>query len=152
ERMDVVLTAKDGETTLSLPLSSLTGDLYDVGPGLRRIVWDPTQTVYTNNLMLTQFNVTLTPTEPPLYMIVDLSTTLAPVTYITASDLTNGLWGAWVRDPVTNRGTVVHSVIWTGVTTNNIYKTDKLVLRRIPAGSFYGGIDTGSSPNNITLT
>ncbi len=154
-RVDIRLTAKDGATTLDLPWTSLTGDLEAVTPGLKRIVWDPTQTAYTNNLMLTQFNVTLTPTEPPLYMIVDLTKSAGAagqIEYVTEADLTNNVWGAWVRNPVTNRGTVVEAVIWTGVAADNAYKTDKLVLRRIPAGSFYEGDDDGTKPNNITLT
>jgi formylglycine-generating enzyme required for sulfatase activity len=155
DRVDVILTAKDGSTTLTLPTDSLTGDMFGVGPGLKRIVWDPTQTAYTNNLMLTQFNVILTPTAPPLYMIIDLTKSAGAagqIEYVTEADLTNGVWGSWVRDPVTNRGTVVQSVIWTGVATNNIYKTDKLVLRRVPAGSFYEGDDDGTKANNVTLT
>ncbi len=152
ERVDVALTAKDGSTTLTLPTGSLTGDLYNVVPGQKHIVWDPTQTAYTNNLTLTQFNVDLAATAVPLYMIVDLSTTPTPITYVYETDLTNGLWGSWERNPVTNRGAVVQSVIWTGVTTNDIYKTDKLVLRRIPAGSYYEGDDDGSKEANVTLT
>jgi formylglycine-generating enzyme len=154
-RVDVSLTAKDGATTLTLPTGSLTGDLYAVTPGLKRIVWDPTMTAYTNNLMLTQFNVTLTPTEPPLYMIVDLTKSAGAsgqIEYVTEADLTNGVWGAaWVRDPVTNAGTVVQSVIWTGVTADDVYKTDKLVLRRVPAGSYQLG-DTQNGTPNVTLT
>lgn len=154
-RFDISLTAKDGDTTLTLPVDSLTGDLYLVGPGPRRIVWDPIKTVYTNNLMLTQFSVALTPTEPPLYMIVDLTKaagTEGQVEYVYEEDLTNNLYGAWVRNPVTNRGTVVDSVIWTGVTNGTTYKTDKLVLRRVPAGSYYQGDDDGSKANNVNLT
>lgn len=116
---------------------------------------EPTQTAYTNNLLLTQFNVTLTPTEPPLYMIVDLTKSAGDpgqIEYVYESALTNNVWGDWVRNPVTNRGTVVESVIWTGVAADNAYKTDKLVLRRIPAGSFYLGDDDGTQSNNVTLT
>ncbi len=139
ERMDIALTAKDGNATLTLPAESLTGDLFHVAPGPRRIVWDPLQTEYTNNLMLTQFSVTLTPYRVPLYMIVDL--TLAKgadgqIEYVREDDLRAGIWGAWAENPVTNNGTVVSSVIWTGVATNEIYQTDKLVLRRIQAGDF----------------
>jgi formylglycine-generating enzyme required for sulfatase activity len=152
--VDVSLTAKDGATTLPLPVTSLTGDLNGVTPGLKRIVWDPTQTVYTNNLLLTQFNVTLTPIAPPLYMIIDLTKSAGAsnqIEYVTEAALTNDQWGAWVRNPVTNNGTAVQSVIWTGVTTNTTYKTDKLVLRRIPAGSYQLG-DTQNGTPNVTLT
>jgi hypothetical protein len=41
--------------------------------GIRRIIWDPTMTAYTNSQVLTQFNVTLTPTPIPVYMVVDLT-------------------------------------------------------------------------------
>jgi len=71
-------------------------------------------------------------------MIVDLTKSAGEagqIEYVYEAGLTNGFWGAWVRNPVTNAGTVVESVIWTGVTTNEIYKTDKLVLRRISAGA-----------------
>jgi formylglycine-generating enzyme required for sulfatase activity len=155
ERVDVMLTAKDGSTTLTLPTDSLTGDMFGVAPGLKRIVWDPSKTTYTNSLMLTQFNATLTPITPPLYMIIDLTKSAGAagqIEYVTEADLTNGVWGSWVRDPVTNRGTAVQSVIWTGVTNGTTYKTDKLVLRRVPAGSFYEGDDDGTQASNVTLT
>jgi len=154
DRVNISLTAKDGSTPLPLPVDSLTGDLVEVGPGLKRIVWDPTKTTYTNHLLLTQFNVTLTPTEPPLYMIIDLTKSAGAadqIVYVTEAALTNDQWGAWVRNPVTNNGTAVESVIWTGVTTNTAYKTDKLVLRRVPAGSYQLG-DTQTGTPNVTLT
>jgi len=152
--VDVHVTAQDGTVPLDLPFASLSGHMYNVTPGPRRIIFDPTKTAYTNNQMLTQFSVTLTPTPAPLYMIVDLTKNAGAdgqIQYVYESDLTNGLWGAWVRNPVTNRGTVVESVVWTGVTTNDIYKTDKLVLRRVPAGSYTMGGD-GDTQRNVTLT
>ena len=152
QSVDVVIAAKDGETDLALPSVSLSGDLYSVSRGPRRIVWDPTVTSYTNSQMLTRFSVALTPTTVPLYMIVDLTKSAGAdgqIEYVYESDLTNDLWGAWVRGPVTNNGTVVESVVWTGVTTNDTYKTDKLVLRRIHAGTFKMGDSSGVS---TTLT
>jgi len=149
QKVDLSLNAYDGQTALTLPAASLSGDLYDVGPGPRRIVWDPTVTAYTNSGALTQFNVALTVTNSPLYMIVDLTKTAGAtgqIAYVYEADLTNGLWGAWVRNPVTNSGTVVESVVWTGVTTNDVYKTTQLVLRRIHAGTF------GFGPSAISTT
>jgi formylglycine-generating enzyme required for sulfatase activity len=154
ERGDIILTAKDGSDILPLPMDSLTGDMYNVAPGPKRIVWDPDKTTYTNRLMLTQFSVTLAPTNPPLYMIVDLTKSAGAagqIEYVTEADLTNNVYGAWVRSPVTNAGTVVESVIWTGVTNGTTYKTDKLVLRRVPGGSYQLG-DTQNGANNVTLT
>jgi len=148
QSVDITVTAKDGLDTLTLPTASLTGDLHNVSHGPHRIVWDPTVTAYTNSLMLTRFSVTLTPVDVPLYMIVDLTKAAGAADqceYVYESDLTNGLWGAWERNPVTNQGTVVDSVIWAGVATNDIYKTDKLVLRRIEAGTFGMGGGEGLS-------
>jgi formylglycine-generating enzyme required for sulfatase activity len=152
ETMDIAVTAKDGSVTLDLPAGSLSGDLYGVAPGPRRIIFDPTKTAYTNSQMLTRFSVTLTPAPVPLYMIVDLTKEAGAegqIEYVYEADLRAGTWGSWEEDPVTDRGTVVKSVVWTGVTTNEIYKTDKLVLRRIPAGSFGMG-DSVNTP--VTLT
>jgi len=152
QRIDIVVAAKDGSDPLTLPLSSLTGDLYGVSHGPHRIVWDPTQTAYTNSQMLTRFSVTLAPTPVPLYMIVDLTKNAGDagqIEYVTESDLRAGLWGSWVEDAVTNNGTVIKSVIWTGVATNDVYKTDKLVLRRISAGCFGMG-ESANIP--VTLT
>ena len=142
QRECVTVEAYEGDALLSLPLGSLSGDFYNVRGGTHRIVWDPTATAYTNAGVLSEFRVELTPTPVPLYMIVDLTRDAGDAgqaAYVYEEDLTNGLWGAWVRNPVTNAGSVIESVIWTGVTTNDIYKTDKLVLRRIPATTFKMG-------------
>ncbi|MFA7174906.1 MAG: formylglycine-generating enzyme family protein [Kiritimatiellia bacterium] len=154
ESMDISIEAYDGPTLLTLPLSSLSGDLSNVQRGTRRIVWDPTMTADTNSGVLPQFRVALTPARVSLYMIVDLTKSegdTGQTEYVYESDLTNGLWGAWVRNPVTNGQTAVQSVIWTGVTTNDIYKTDKLVLRRISKGE--GKIGSSFPPTlSTTLT
>ena len=140
--VDIIVDAYKDSQRLNLPAASLSGDLYSVTYGARQIAWDPTMTDYTNNGVIPNFRVKLTPTPVPLYMIVDLTKTREDqgfIEYVYESALTNGDWGAWVRNPVTNLGTAVESVVWTGVTTNDIYKTDKLVLRRIPAGTFKMG-------------
>ena len=142
QAMNITVSAYNGDDLLDVPEASFSGDFYNVQRGARRIVWDPTKTAYTNDASLSKFRVVLTPTPAPLYMIVDLTKSAGEAgqtEYVYEADLTNGLWGAWVRNPVTNAGAVVESVIWTGVTTNDIYKTDKLVLRRIPAGAFLMG-------------
>jgi len=155
--VDIAVTAHNGSIPLVLGDNELSGNLYGVsGQGARRIVWDPTQSQYTNEEVLSQFKVTLTPVTPPLYMIVDLTKEAGAdkqIEYVYEEDLTNGLWGAWMRNPITNAvgEAIVESVIWTGVTTNDLYKTDKLVLRRVPAGSFQQG-DTQNGADNVTLT
>ena len=156
QSVDVTVTAYNGTDALDVPLSSFTGDLYGVGQGLRHIVWDPTVTAYTNRGVMQAFNVALTPANAPLYMIVDLTKAVGAdgqIEYVYESALTNGDWGAWVRNPITNAlgEAIVESVVWTGVATNEVYKTDKLVLRRVPAGSFQLG-DTQNGTPNVTFT
>jgi len=109
------------------------------------------KTAYTNDV-LARFSVELVPTPVPLYMIVDLTNTVgtaAHIEYVYEKDLTNGLWGSWVRNPITNAAgaVVVESVVWTGVATNAVYKTDKLVLRRVHAGAFKMGDNQDTSVN-----
>ncbi|MFA7173732.1 MAG: formylglycine-generating enzyme family protein [Kiritimatiellia bacterium] len=140
--MDINVEAYDGPFRLALSAGSFSGDLDRVQQGARRIVWDPTKIVCAGKGILPEFRVTLTPMLAPLYMIVDLTKSegeAGQIEYVYEKDLTNGLWGAWVRNPVTNDVTAIQSVIWTGVTTNDIYKTDKLVLRRISKGTFNMG-------------
>ncbi|MFA7172343.1 MAG: formylglycine-generating enzyme family protein [Kiritimatiellia bacterium] len=149
--MDITISAYNGSVQLDVPEASFSGALYRVQRGDRRIVWDPTKTAYTNDGFLPKFRVELTPTPVPLYMIIDLNKSAGAkgqIEYVYETDLTNGIWGAWVRNPVTNDGTVVESVVWTGVTTNDIYKADKIVLRRIPAGAF----TMGESKVEVTLS
>ena len=76
QRVAVTVKAFNGSERLNLPETSLSGDLYSVSQGTRRIVWDPMKTVYTNQT-LTQFRVDLAPTNPPVYMIVDLTKNLS---------------------------------------------------------------------------
>jgi len=153
QKVDVIVNAYDGDTALTLPSGTLTGDLHDVTRGQKRIVFDPTKTAYTNDI-LTRFNVDLKTSPAPLYMIVDLTKAAGAVgqtEYVYEAELVTNKWGSWVRNPVSNDTTVVESVIWTGVTNGTTYKTDKLVLRRVPAGSFTMG-DGLVGTANITLT
>ncbi|MFA7172270.1 MAG: SUMF1/EgtB/PvdO family nonheme iron enzyme [Kiritimatiellia bacterium] len=135
--VDIAVQAFNGAQPLTLDVG-LSGDLYGVtGQGMRRIIWDPTQSQYTNEEVLTKFRVTLAPITPPLYMIVDLTKTAGAegqITYVYEADLASGVYGTVETNPVAG----VNSIVWTGV-TNDIYKTDKLVFRRINPGSFKTG-------------
>ena len=155
--MDIAVTARNGVNPVALPDHSLAGDRFGVSEdGAHRIVWDPTVTDCTNQGVLAQFNVTLTPTAVPLYMIVDLTKDAGAdgqIEYVHEEDLTNGVWGAWMRNPITNElgEAIVESVVWTGVATNDLYKTDKLVLRRVPAGAYtMGGQGVTAYAMNLT--
>jgi len=151
QKVDVIVNAYDGDTALTLPPNALTGDLYSVSRGQKRIVLDPEKTAYTNEI-LNQFRVALTPSPVALYMIVDLTASAGAtnqIAYVYEAELVTNKWGSWARNPITNNGTAIESVIWTGV-TNAVYKTDKLVLRRVTAGSFTMG-EAGNSAV-VTLT
>ena len=133
---DLSVKFYDGDTELDIPSSALSGDLFGVSRGSRRIVFEPTNTAYVGQTLL-RFRAELTATESPLYMIVDLEKAAGAdgqKTYVTRSDLEAGLYGACVTNPVAG----VQSLIWTDV-TNDVYKTTKLVFRKISAGSFTSG-------------
>jgi len=139
QRVDVVLTAKDGSTTLTLPPESLSGDLNGVSHGMKRIIFDPFKTAYTNSQMLTQFSVTLAPTTPPVYMIVDLTKDAGAdgqIEYIYPGDARLETYGRWTN-------------VWFGVTNDSTYATTKLVMRRVHAGTFKMG---ASVPPTISTT
>ncbi|MFA7174908.1 MAG: formylglycine-generating enzyme family protein [Kiritimatiellia bacterium] len=149
KRLDITVKVFNGTDTeaLSIPLNSLSGDLYGVSQGSRHIVWDPMKTGYTNEV-LSQLRVELASVPKPLYMIVDLTAPAGvsnQIEYVYEADLITNKWGSWERNFIqTNGVTIVESVIWTDV-TNDIYKTDQLVLRRVSSGTFYkgdSGIDT----------
>lgn len=72
---------------------------------------------------------------------------------VTTDELRSGLWGAWEERIWSNSGIVqTGKPVWTGV-TNDVYKLTKLVMRRIPAGSFKMGYadsaDVGKGAPNI---
>ena len=138
QRVDVAVAGYSGTASVILPVGSLSGDLYNVASGARRIVWDPGKTTYTNELY-TRFSVELTPAPAPLYMIVDLTKELSAtnqVTYLYPGDGSLMTTGRWTN-------------VWFGV-TNDVYRKDKLVLRRVSAGSYMMGANAGTKP--VTLT
>ena len=133
---DLSVKFYDGDTELDIPSTALSGDLFGVSRGSRRIVFEPTNTAYVGQTLM-RFRAELTATESPLYMIVDLEKAAGAdgqKTYVTKSDLEAGLYGACVTNPVAG----VQSLIWTDV-TNDVYKTTKLVFRKVGAGSFTSG-------------
>ena len=133
---DLFVRLYDGNTPLTVPSAALSGNLYGVTRGSHRIVFEPTNTVYMGQTLL-RFRAEITAAESPLYMIVDLEKAAGAEgqkTFVTRSDLEAGLYGACVTNPVAG----VNSLVWTDV-TNDVYKTTKLVFRKIDAGSFKTG-------------
>lgn len=135
QRVDVAVKAYDGDTPLHLPASSFAGDIYEVGRGPHRMVWDPTATCCTNSGVLTNFRVTLTPVRPPVYLIVNLDRSLND------SRLFEYVYPDDSRLVTDKRG----GRVWYGVTNDAAYMTTKLVLRRISPGTF----EMGSPPDEI---
>jgi len=114
-RVNIALTAFNDTTPLTLSTNSLSGDLYGVAQGARRIVWDPSRAAYTNDL-LPKFRVTLSPTIIPSYMIVDLISGQMSYRYD---------WD-----------------VWYDVTNHTEFMTTNLVLRHILPGTFMMGTPT----------
>ncbi len=119
---DITVTLRNGSTVMTNEYGSLSGDLIGVTPGARRIVWDP---AYNNpsyaEALMVNFSATLSMAEDDnTYMIVDLSGGASaaeyPVSFMSAPPA-----GGWTDE----------------------YKTDKLVLRRIPAGTAVLGSPDG---------
>jgi len=127
---DVTLSFSNGGTPLSVPSSAITGSLRHLMPGLRRVVWDPSASGHAQT-ELKDLHVSVTAVEEPTYLIVDLTT--GEKTY--RSDL--GLW----ED-----------------VTNVVNKTDKMVFKRVRAGTFTMGSSALESqtawmaPHQVTLT
>ncbi|MDD4102352.1 MAG: hypothetical protein PHU80_06935, partial [Kiritimatiellae bacterium] len=131
---DIQIQAFNGELPLDIPANAFSGHLYNVSEGARRIVFDPTKTAYTNSEIMTQFKVSITPTAPAVYMIIDLTQSpgaAGQIEYVYEDDLHAGTYGA----VETNFVAGIESLIWTGVTNNSAYKDQKMVLRRVRAGS-----------------
>jgi len=145
ESYDITVQAFNGETPVTIPSSALEGDVYGVTEGARRIVLDPSKIVSTNVQMMMQFKVQLELVQPDLYLIVDLMTGATQKLFKT--DLESGLYGAVVTNIVRGSPTLV----WTGVTQNPVYKTTKMVFRRIPKGEFQMGIGGGSFTNQVVI-
>ena len=139
QEVDVVISAFNGSMQLTLPAPSLVGDLCGVSDGAHRVIFDPTKTAYTNNEIMTQFRVSLTQTPVPVYMIVDLTKSAGAdgqIEYIYPGDERLETYGRFTN-------------VWFGVTNDSVYATDKLVLRRVHAGTFGIGESAGTS---TTLT
>ena len=155
EMFDPVFTASNGGNLLGvLPTASLSGDIKALGDNRSyHAVFDPTQANLGVGGVLSDFQIDISFTSSPLYVVVDLTKDVAAgatdnLTYITAEDLNAGLYGSCATNPVSVNGVTITSLVWTAVTDEQ-YKTSRLVLRRIPAGSAYR---SSSAIPAITLT
>ena len=138
QKVDVSVFGYNGATAVDLSWGSLSGDLYGVSDGSRRIVWDPMATACTNIGVMGQFRVALACANAPLYLVLDLTKNAGEagqIEYVYPGDARLETVGRWTN-------------VWLSVTNNaDAYKTDKLVLRRVSAGTYMMGGST-----TVTLT
>ena len=148
--VNISVAAFDGDNPLDAAnlAPAMKGDLFGiVEDGFYSFVIDPVAAFGNAGLAIMNFNVSLTTTPSTanmsdvLYKVVDLDT--GAVTDITRADFYGNKYGSFTTNfsdfkangkPMTTYFEDV--LIWTEVTNNPIYKTDKLVLRKIPAASW----------------
>ena len=141
--VDIAVQAFNGVTELSLPEAAITGNRYGITEdGVGTLVIDPVAAFGTEKVALANFKVKLTVSDSaanirePLYRICDLTT--GEVKDLSRADIMNDRsYGNYVTNyaaihPGFTTG-ATDVFIWTGVTNNPIYKTSKLVMRRIKA-------------------
>jgi formylglycine-generating enzyme required for sulfatase activity len=128
ERVDIDVKLEDAAGIISVSANSFSGDLSNVAPGVRRIVWDPVKAGYVN-VSATSLKVALTarPAASEYLVIGGLGT--ENVTVETLSEAPDAGFNA------------------------DQYKKDKIVLKRIRAGRFrMGSPDSeGGRKQNETL-
>ena len=140
--------------------SALSGERYLIRENIGSFIIDPVKLFGTANVRIEDFNVKLTASpssadsQEVLYKIFDLTT--GGCEDVTRGALLNGDYGAVETDfaklgeafGVKGFNTSLPAkdiVIWTGVTNDAVYKTSKLVMRKVPAKgkSFWMGSGEG---------
>ena len=143
--VDIAVQAYNGEAELPLPDTAIRGKRYCiVEDGVGTLIIDPVAAFGTEKIALANFKIKLSVatssemSKEVLYKIFDL--TEVSVTDVTRGALLNGEYGAFE----TNFGKIGAGyktslsdvVIWTGVTNYPGSKTTKLVMRKVPAGTY----------------
>ena len=167
----------DVELDASRLEESITGDRYGIcESGVGQFIIDPVTAFGTEKVALANFKVKLTLSESDananevIYKIFDLDPeNLNPngtfkCTDVTRADIKNKHYGDFETDYnqlfAGANSTVANQLIWTGVTNNPAYKTTKLVMRKIPAGTFsmgqtggnFGSTGNAEQVHDVTLT
>lgn len=142
--VNISVKAFNGE--VELPSANLdaaiTGDRYGITDPVGSFTIDPVAAFGTEQVAIGNFSVQLSLTTSAanmndvIYKIVDLKTANT-VTDVRRKDFYNGKYGNFVTnfsDVVSGWVTSLDDVlIWTDVAKKDVYKTDKMVFRRIPA-------------------
>ena len=171
--VDIAVRAFNGDEELdAYALSTaITGDRYGITDSVGSFTIDPVKAFGTSRVALGSFRVKLTLSssagnlDEVLYKVFDLASAVTPrpCTNITRRDLLNGKYGSvetdYGRIGAGFKTTLADVLIWTAVTNGTEYKTDKLVLRKIPAngatfkvGSPSGEVGTGYSGQGVRET
>ena len=156
--VDISVRAFNGETELpSANLdAAIIGERYGVTSAVGSFMIDPVAAFGTSQVALGNFSVQLTVAasaanmQDILYKIVDLDSPYT-VTDVRRCDFYNGTYGNFVTNYTAIDSTFSTSLddvlIWLDV-TNDVYKTDKMVFRRIPAaGKSYMMLTNNASVN-----
>ena len=173
--VNIGVTAYNGSLELDATRleSSMRGSRYGIcESGVGEFFIDPVKAFGTEKVALANFKVKLTLSDSDqnasevIYKIFDLTaeTGTFPCRDVTRADIKNGLYGDFetsysaVGDGFSTD--LPDVLVWTGVTNYPGVKTTKLVMRKIPAGTFSmgqtGGSFTGSGNaeqvHGVTLT
>ena len=139
--VDLKVSAINEGKTLAVPRNAISGDLYGITSQSGSFTIDPAKAFGTARAALTDLQIRIELSDSAgnldeaLYRIYDLND--GSCTDVTRRDLLNGRWGAVETDykaidPAFETG-IDDVLIWTGVTNNPAYKTDKLVMRKVHA-------------------
>ena len=110
QTVDVSVTLKTNDVTMVVPVSSFSGDMWDVADGEHRIVWDPAVSGIPDSAVWADVKVELS-VSAGNYLVIDVSGGKAAAS-----------WPATLQSKPAGGWTDVH-------------KTTSIVLRRIPAGT-----------------
>ena len=155
--VNISVKAFNGE--VELPSANLdaaiTGDRYGITDPVGTLTIDPVAAFGTEQVAIGNFSVQLTLASAAnmndiLYKIVDLDEPYT-VTDVRRKDFYNGKYGKFVTkfsDIDSTFSTSLDDVlIWLDV-TNEVYKTDKMVFRRIPAAGMSYNMQTNNASVN----
>ena len=162
--VDVAVKAYNGDVELPLPTGAIRGERFGIAEdGVGTFVIDPVRAFGTAKVALANFKVKLSVSasagnlDEVLYKIYDLeaATPAQSCTDVTRRQILNGEYGDYVTDYssfgpgfATSASDVL---VWTGVTNGLTYKEDKLVMRRIKAGTFTCGGNLNMPGIEITI-
>ena len=141
------VSAFDGCRPLPIPPSAIGGEVMPVGDG-RHVLTINTSALMTVGGAIANFRVALSATaaemdpDEVLYKVVDLDSGV--ITDVTRGEILSGSLGAYSTDYTwatewIERVPDSKQCLWLEPASNDVFKTSKLVLRKVPAGSFRMG-------------